>query len=385
MRQRRKCIHTLTIQQNVQLHQLRRTETRRMVVERRITATDTLQLVVEVDDDFTKRHQELDFHTVARNEILSHQLATLAQAKRHDRSDIAGSRDNRSVDIRFLHVLNQRWVRHTRRIVYLHALTMLVIHHVRHVWHRRNHIHVELTVQSLLHNLHVEQTQETTAETKTEGSRTLVLEGERSIVQPQLFQRCTQVLIVLWLYRIHSGKHHWLHLLETSNRLLCRVGTSGNRIAHFHLHSILDTRHDVAHIARAQFLPRNHVHLQHTDFLRLVFFLRVDETHLLALAHHSIHNLEISDDATETVEHRVENQRLQRSRLVTLRMRNALHHSLQDFIHTLPRFSRSQDDFLRLATDEVNDFVRHLLRHGIRHVALVHHGNDFQVVVNRHI
>ena len=40
--------------------------------------------------------------------------------------------------------------------MHLLAPTLLVIHHIRHVRYRGNHIHVELTVKTLLDNLHVD-------------------------------------------------------------------------------------------------------------------------------------------------------------------------------------------------------------------------------------
>ena len=48
---------------------------------------------------------------------------------------------------------------------------MLVVYHIRYVRHGGDDVHIELAIQSLLHNLHVEQSKESTTETEAEGYR----------------------------------------------------------------------------------------------------------------------------------------------------------------------------------------------------------------------
>ena len=50
-----------------------------------------------------------------------------------------------------------------------------------------------------------------------------------------------------------------------------------NRVAHLHFPGSLDTRNDIPHVARTQLLTGNHVHLQHADFVRIVFLARIEE------------------------------------------------------------------------------------------------------------
>ena len=117
-----------------------------MIVEGSITTRNALQLVVKVNHDFTQWHQELNLHTIASNEVLLHQFCTLAEAERHDRTNVVGSRDDRRTDIRFFHMINQRWVRHTAGVVHLLCPTLLVIHHITHVGHRSDDIHIKFPV-----------------------------------------------------------------------------------------------------------------------------------------------------------------------------------------------------------------------------------------------
>ena len=54
-----------------------------------------------------------------------------------------------------------------------------------------------LTFQTLLDNIHVKKTQETTTETKTKGLRRFRLKLKTGIVQLELFKGFTQVVIFI--------------------------------------------------------------------------------------------------------------------------------------------------------------------------------------------
>ena len=149
-----------------------------MIVERGIALRDTLQLVVEVDDDFAQRHVVIDFHTVARDVLLLHQLAALAQAECHDGTYVVRRGDDRRTDVRFLNVVNHRDVGHAAGVVHFHDVSLFVVHVVGHVGHGGDDVHVELAVQALLHNLHVEQSQEAAAEAEAQCQRRFWLEGQ---------------------------------------------------------------------------------------------------------------------------------------------------------------------------------------------------------------
>ncbi len=65
-------------------------------------------------------------------------------------------------------MVNQRHIGHTRWVMHFLHLALLVVHQVTYVWHSGDNVHIKLTVQTLLDNLHVEQTQEAAAETKAQ-------------------------------------------------------------------------------------------------------------------------------------------------------------------------------------------------------------------------
>ena len=109
----------------------------------------------------------------------------------------------------------------------------------------------------------------------------------------------------------------------------------GNGITHLHLSGVLDTRDDITYLACSQLVAGYHVHLQHADLVGIIFHSGVEELHLVTLADSSVLYLEVGDDATEGVEHRVEDQCLQRCLVVTLGMRHTVHNSLEHILYAL--------------------------------------------------
>ena len=65
-----------------------------------------------------------------------------------------------------------RGLGHTRRIVHLLFVAVLVVDEIAYVGHGGDDVHVELAVEALLHDFHVEQSEETAAEAEAEGNGT---------------------------------------------------------------------------------------------------------------------------------------------------------------------------------------------------------------------
>ena len=221
-----------------------------MIIKRSITFRDTLQSVIEVDHNLAQRHIVKQLDAVSRYIFLLQQLSPLAKAKRHDRSDIIGSCNNGSFDIRLFYVVNHCRIGHTAGIMNFRHIALLIVDMIRYVRNRSNDVHIELTIQTLLYNFHVKQPQETATETESQRQRRFRLESQRSIVQLQLLKRSPQIFKFFGLNRINSGKHHRLHLFKSGNRFITRTGYMGNRISHFHLFRGLNTGNDISNIPR---------------------------------------------------------------------------------------------------------------------------------------
>ena len=226
----------------------------------------------------------------------------------------------------------------------------------------------------------MQQAEESAAEAEAERQRALGLEGQRGVVELQLFERSPEVLVLVRLDGIDAREDHRLDILEARDGLLRGIGHRGDRVADLHVGRGLDARADVAHVAGADLVARLHLELQHAHLVGVVLAARVEELDVLALADRAVEDAEIGDDAPEGVEHRVEDQRLQRGRVVALRGRDALHDGLENLLDAGAGLARGEQDVLLPAADQVDDLVLHLVDHRRLHVDLVQHGDDLQIV-----
>ena len=73
----------------------------------------------------------------------------------------------------------------TRRILNFDDLPPVELYLIDHAGGCRDQVLIKLALEPLLHDFHVQQTQETTAKAKAQGLRHLGLVAQRRIVEPQ--------------------------------------------------------------------------------------------------------------------------------------------------------------------------------------------------------
>ena len=266
--------------------------------------------------------------------------------------------------------------------MYVHHLALGRIDLVGHVRHGRNHIHVELPVQPLLHDLQMEQAEEAAAESEAQGQGRLGLEDQGGVVELELLEGGTEILVLVGLDRIDSGEKHGLDLLETGYRLGAGTVHMGDGIADLHLHRRLDAGDDVAHVAGGNLVRRTHSQPEVAHLVGFVFLAGVEELHLVTLAYHAVDHLEVGDDTPERIEHRVEDQGLERSLRVALGSGETLYHRIQDGRYALASLRAAQQDVLAVAAYQVHYLVADHVHHGRVHVYLVQHRDNLQVMVD---
>src|SRR6185295_13881431 len=66
---------------------------------------------------------------------------------------------------------------------------------IQNAWRGRDQVDVELALEPLLDDLHVEQAKEAAAEAEPERGRGFRIEMERRVVQPQLLERVSELRI----------------------------------------------------------------------------------------------------------------------------------------------------------------------------------------------
>ena len=71
--------------------------------------------------------------------------------------------------------------------------------------------------------------------------------------------------------------------------------------------------------------------------------------------------------------------------VIAHRMRHTFDHSRQNIFHSHAGLARCTNDIFTFATQQVDYFIFHLLGHCTCHITLVHHGNNFEVVLQCHI
>src|SRR5262249_44979985 len=105
---------------------------------------------------------------------------------------------------------------------------VVVAHHAVHdAWCGGYEIQSVLALQTLLHDVHVEQAQKPAAETKTKRFRGVRLEHERAIVQVKLLERFSQLAIGVTVRWKDARKDHGLDFLKPREwfpRLRARIG-----------------------------------------------------------------------------------------------------------------------------------------------------------------
>ena len=117
--QRRERIDRLAIEQDIELSQLTILVARAVVVERCVALRNTLQLVVEIEDDLRQRHFEIDLDAILRDEGLIFQHTSLVDTEFDHVTQEIGLGDDLSVDIRLLDLCNFRDFGQTRGVMHL--------------------------------------------------------------------------------------------------------------------------------------------------------------------------------------------------------------------------------------------------------------------------
>ena len=153
-------------------------------------------------------------------------------------------------------------------------------------------------------------------------------------------------------------------------------------VAHLDLGGALDAGNDISYVPAANFLRRDKLHLQYADLFDLVVHSRREELDLVTLADGAVLDLEVSYNAAEGVENRVEDEGLKRRIRVPDGGRNLLHYGIEDGRYAFARAGGDLEHVLRVAAEQVADLVRNDLYLGRLHIDLVKDRDDLQAVVD---
>src|SRR5580704_10605069 len=99
-------------------------------------------------------------------------------------------------------------------VINFDLLPVCLLHLVNDARVSRDDIHIELPAQSLLYDLHVEQTEKTTAETEAQSHGILRLIDEGGIVDLQFSQGGFQMFEISGIDRVNPAEDHRMNLLK---------------------------------------------------------------------------------------------------------------------------------------------------------------------------
>ena len=221
---------------DVHAHELARPEADHVVVEARVALRPRLELVVVVVDDLAERQVVREQHALLAQVLHVVEAPAPLVVQLHDRADVLLRDDRGRADVRLLDLLDL--AREVGRVVHLDLLAGLRQHAVGDVRRGHEQVEVELALEPLAHDLHVEETEEPAAEAEAERLRRLGLVEERRVVQLQLLERVAELRVLVRIGRKEAREDGRLDVLVAGQRLgggarrpasACRRRAAGSR------------------------------------------------------------------------------------------------------------------------------------------------------------
>ncbi|CDN46190.1 hypothetical protein BN871_LI_00040 [Paenibacillus sp. P22] len=378
-------VDRLAVQHDIHLHQLGLAVAGQLVVEGSVPLRAGFQLVEEVVDDLRKRNLVRNGDAVRIQVLHVHEFAALVLAQLHDGADKVVRHDDGGLDIRLLDMLDLADLRVVGRIVDAEHLAARKRHGIDDARRRRDEVDVELALDALLDDVHMEQAQESAAEAEAERCRRFRLEGEGRVVELQLLQRLAQVVVLRVVDRIQAAVYHRVDLAVARKRLGSLALGFGHRVADARVLDILDAGDDEADISYGKLVHDAHARLEGSDLDDLEFSAGRHEVDLGAGLDAAVDDAHVDDDALVRIVVGVEDQRLERLVGISRRSGNLLDDLLQNLLDADARLGGSEDGVARVEPDDILDLLLDPLRLRARQVDLVDDRKNLQVVVQRQI
>ena len=181
-------------------------------------------------------------------------------------------------------------VREKGRVIYHFNVTVGAEHLINNVRCGSNQAQIIFTLQALLDNVHMQQAQKAAAEAKAQRGRCFRLKYQRSIVQLQLFQSITQIIVIGILYRIQTAVYHRGSLAVARQRCFRRIVTVCYGIADACILNVFDAGSKETYLALLQLINIDDAGFEVTNLGNIKFRTGCHHANLHALAQTSLHN-----------------------------------------------------------------------------------------------
>ncbi len=383
MQDERQRVHRLAADEHVEANELALAKACEVVVEARVAARPRLQLVVEVEDDLRERKLVDEQHALGRRVLHVVEAAAPVVAELHHLADAVLGDDDRSADVRLVDALALG--RHLGGVVHLDDLARRRRDLVRHGRRGHEQVEVELPLQPLADDLHVQEAEEPAAEAETERLRRLGLVRKGRVVEAQPLEGVAELRVLVRVGREERREHHRLDVLVARERLARRARLGRQRVADAQLGHVLQAGHDVTHLARAERVGRRHRGREEADLFRLEARALRHREHVLTRSERPVDDANEGDDAPVLVVRGVEDERARRRIGVAAGRRNALDDRVEHLLDPDAGLGGDPEHVIRGVADEAGELPGGSFGVGLRQVDLVRDRQQLEVVLDRQV
>ena len=307
-------------------------------------------------------------------------------AEVHDIADVGGWREDIRSHERFLRRGNQRRVWVAGRVVNPALLPVGQLELVHNARQGGDNIEIELPLEPLLYDLHMQKPEEPAPETKPQRNRGFGFKRKGGIVELQLFKRIPQVGIFRTIERVDTRKDHRLHLAIAGQRFRSGILCIGDRIADRRIPHSFNGSREVADLPCKKLLPGDkggRAHNAAFDYGK--FGPGGHHADLHTWTYGSFLDPHIDDDPFVTVIVAVEDQRTQRGFRLPRWSRDIGYNPLEHRMDILPGLGGNTRRIKAGQPDHVLHFMGNPFRFSRRQVDLVDDRHHFQVMLDRKI
>ena len=254
---------------------------------------------------------------------------------------------------------------------------------ILHVRDRADQVQVELALQPLAHDLHVQQAEETAAEAKPKCHRGFGLVMERRVIELELGERVPQLLVLLGIRRIEAREHHRLDVPITRQQLdLAVLGVQHGVTRPYFPHAAHVGDH-VPDFAGLELLRRLVAQLEIAYFIHFVHVIAMGtKRDLHPRFEDAVHDPNRRNRAAIPVVVGVKDEGAERGLVLATRRRHAGDYRFDQLRHAATLFGRDPEDLVGFGADQIMDFVGALVGLSARKIDLVEDGYDFQAGIH---
>ena len=247
-------------------------------------------------------------------------------------------------------------------------------------------VEVELALQTLGDDLHVEQTEEAAAEAKAQRGTGFQLKGQGGVVELQLFQRVLQIGVLCAVGGVDAAEDHGLDLTVAGQSLGGGVIRQGDGVADAGVLHGLDAGGQIADLTGLQLVAGGQAGSAHVaHFHQRELCAGGHQADGVAGLDRTFKDADIDDDALVAVVDAVEDEGLEGGVRVAGGGGDVADHTLQHLVDVQAGLGRDAGRVEAGQADDVLHFLRHLVRVGRGQVDLVQDRHQLEVVFQRHI